>query len=133
MLHGNIPCSHSSKTSHLRSNNYLIKKRYLEFLDNISVVGNTESLFESDEDLHLPSQAASVSHQIAFGERAGQTVRRLKSQTSLWPSEARYEIKSDGCVTLGGYSVHAATAVKAHEQRKARKACALYGATRTGR
>ena len=105
----------------LMINIYLIKKGYLEVLDDISFVGNTDSLFESDEDLHLPSQAASVSHQIAFGERAGQPVRRLKSQASLWPSETRYEIKSDGCVSLGGYSVHAATAVKAHERERLEK------------
>ena len=32
-----------------------------------------------------PAQAASVAHRIAFGPNTGQPVRRLKSQTSLWP------------------------------------------------
>ena len=36
-------------------------------------------------------------------------------------SETRYEIKSDGCVSLGGYSAHAATAVKAHERERLEK------------
>jgi hypothetical protein len=102
-------------------NNHLLKKGYLEVVDDSPVVGVTDPLFDSTEDLHLPAQAASVAHKIAFGERAGQPVRRLRSETSLWPSESRYEFNSDGCVSLGGYSVHAATAVKADERERLEK------------
>jgi hypothetical protein len=60
------------------------------------LVGNTDEIFSEsgqnfNEDIHLPAQAASVAHRIAFGPNAGQPVRRLKSQTSLWPSEQRLE------------------------------------------
>ena len=86
-------------------NNHLLKKGYLEPVDDNPVVGVTDPLFDSSEDLHLPAPAASVAYKIAFGERAGHPVRRLKSQTSLWPSESRYEFNSDGRVSLGGYSL----------------------------
>ena len=83
-----------------KSNNHLLKKGYLEVIEDIPVVGVTDTLFDATEDLHLPAQAASVAHKIAFGERAGDPVRRLKSQTSLWPSESRYEFNSDGGAQL---------------------------------
>jgi hypothetical protein len=69
-------------------------------VDDVPVVGDTEPLFDNTEDLHLPAQAASVSHRVAFGERSGQLVRRLKSQSSLWPSESRFETNSDGGAQL---------------------------------
>jgi hypothetical protein len=51
------------------------------------------------------AQAASVAHRIAFGPNAGQPVRRLKTQTSLWPSEQNFKSNSTACVSAGGYSV----------------------------
>jgi hypothetical protein len=71
-------------------NNLLIRKKYLEKVEDMALVGNTEEIFNesgqhSHEDVHLPAQAASVTHRIAFGPNTGQPVRRLKSQTSLWP------------------------------------------------
>ena len=56
------------------------------------LVGNTEEIFSEpgphfNEDIHLPAQAASVTHRIAFVPNAGQPIRRLKTQSSLWPSE----------------------------------------------
>ena len=50
-------------------------------------------------------QAASVAHRIAFGPNVGQPVRRLKSQTSLWPSEQNFKSNRTACVSAGGYSV----------------------------
>jgi hypothetical protein len=50
------------------------------------LVGNTEDLFASNaDDLHLPAQAASASHRIAFGENAGKPVRRhqIKAENTL--------------------------------------------------
>ena len=71
-------------------NNLLIRKKYLEKVEDMALVGNTEEIFNesgqhSHEDVHLAAQAASVTHRIAFGPNTGQPVRRLKSQTSLWP------------------------------------------------
>jgi len=72
-----------------KTNNLLIRKKYLEKVEDMVLVGNTEEIFNdsgqhSHEDIHLPAQAASVTHRIAFGPNTGQPVRRLKSQTSLW-------------------------------------------------
>jgi hypothetical protein len=45
---------------------------------------------------------------IAFSPNAGQPVRRLKTQTPLWPSEQNFKSTSTACVSEGGYSVQAA-------------------------
>ena len=106
--------------------NLLIKKGYLEKVEDMVLVGNTYWIFSEsgqhfNEDIHLPAQAASVTHRIAFGPNAGQPVRRLKTQTSLWPSEQIFKSSSTACVTAGGYSVHAETAIKAHERERLEK------------
>ena len=81
------------------------------------VLGNTEEIFAADHDeLHLPAQAASVAHRIAFGINSGKPVRRLRLGQRLWPAEHEGDVRSSSCVTAGGYSVHAATAIKAHER-----------------
>ena len=90
------------------------------------LVGSTEEILNesgqhSHEDVHLPAQAASVAHPIAFGPNTGQPVRRLKSQTSLWPSEQNFKSTSTARVLAGGYSVHAETAIKAHERERLEK------------
>ena len=48
------------------------------------------------------AQAASVAHRIAFGPNAGQPVRRLKTQTSLWPLEQNFKSSITACITAGG-------------------------------
>jgi hypothetical protein len=107
-------------------NNLLIKRGYLEKVEDMVLVGKTDDLFSdssqnSCEDIHLPAQAASVAHRIAFGPNAGQPIRRLKTQTSLWPSEQNFKSSSTACVTAGGYSVHAETAIKSHERERLEK------------
>jgi hypothetical protein len=99
-------------------NNYLIKKGRLEEHEGVAVLGDTGGLFDEEESLHLPAQAASVSHRIAFGPNAGKPVRRLRAGGYPWPSEGDIEINSTACVAMGGFSVHAATAVKAQEREK---------------
>jgi hypothetical protein len=70
------------------------------------LVGNTEDLFSGTaDDLHLPAQAASASHRIAFGANAGNPVRRLRSSHALWPSEDDVEVSSHACINVGGYSI----------------------------
>ena len=109
-----------------KTNNLLIRKKYLEKVEDMVLVGNTEEIFNdsgqhSHEDIHLPAQAASVTHRIAFGPNTGQPVRRLKSQTSLWPSEQNFKSTSTACILAGGYSVHAETAIKSHERERLEK------------
>ena len=102
-----------------RINSFLTKKGYLEEVDVMPVLGNTEELFEAGHDeLHLPAQAASVAHRIAFGSNTGKPVRRLRLGNRLWPSEGDGTITSSSCVSAGGYSVHAATAIKPHERER---------------
>ena len=105
-----------------RINKHLVKKGYLEQSEDLMLVGNTEDLFSSANDnLHLPAQAASASHRIAFGQNAGTPVRRLRSSHALWPSEDDVEVSSTACISVGGYSVHAATAVKSDERDRLEK------------
>ena len=109
-----------------KTNNLLIRKKYLEKVEEMVLVGNTEEIFNesvqhSHEDVHLPAQAASVAHRIAFGPNTGQPVRRLRSETSLWPPEQTNKSTSTACVLAGGYSVHAETAIKAHERERLEK------------
>ncbi len=100
-----------------RINTHLRKKGYLDEVDGMPVLGNTEEIFAADQDeLHLPAQAASVAHRIAFGINSGKPVRRLRRGQRLWPSENEGDVRSPACVTAGGYSVHAATSINAHER-----------------
>ncbi len=70
------------------------------------LVGNTEDLFSSAAaDIHLPAQAASAAHRIAFGANAGNPVRRLRSSQAFWPSEDDVEVSSNVASTwCGGWS-----------------------------
>jgi hypothetical protein len=105
-----------------RVNNVLIRKGYLERRDDLTLLANTEELFSnSSDELHLPAQAASVGNRIAFGPSAGQPVRRLRLGNRPWPAEDDVEVSSTACVNVGGYSVHAATAIKAHERDRLEK------------
>jgi hypothetical protein len=89
-----------------RINKHLVKKGYLEQSQDLMLVGNTEELFSSaNDDIHLPAQAASAAHRIAFGENSGKPVRRLRSSHALWPSEDDVEVSSTACVNVGGYSI----------------------------
>ena len=102
-----------------RINKHLKKKGYLKEAEGLPVLGNTEEIFAAEQDeLHLPAQAASVAHRIAFGVHAGKPLRRLRLGERPWTSEQEGEVRSAGCVTAGGYSVHAATAIKSHERER---------------
>jgi hypothetical protein len=50
------------------------------------------------------------------GPNACKPVRRLKNGSRDWPAEDDVEVLPTACVNVGGYSVHAATAIKAHER-----------------
>ncbi|MEY4065296.1 MAG: hypothetical protein RIR26_1504 [Pseudomonadota bacterium] len=105
-----------------RVNKHLLKKGYLEEFEDLTVLGNTEDIFSAlSDDVHLPAQGASVGYRIAFGPHAGQPVRRIKTSHSTWPAEDDVEATSDACVKAGGYSVHAAKAMKSHERERMEK------------
>ena len=64
-------------------------------------------------------KVASISNRIALGPRTGQKVRRIGS--SFGYEEEIPKISGYGCASMNGFSLHAATAVKAHERSQLKK------------
>ena len=62
---------------------------------------------------------ASVSSRIALGPRAGLKVRRIGSSFGF--EEEIPKSQSYGCVSMNGFSIHAATSIKAHERDRLEK------------
>ncbi|SMF82370.1 transposase, partial [Pseudobacteriovorax antillogorgiicola] len=62
---------------------------------------------------------ASVSSRIALGARAGLRVRRIGSSFGF--EEEIPKSQSYGCVSMNGFSIHAATSIKAHERDRLEK------------
>src|SRR5215813_735363 len=60
------------------------------------------------------TMAASVQHRIAFGERAGQHVRRLGAGFGLEGEAPR--LTGPRCASVNGFSLHANTAIPAHRR-----------------
>jgi len=58
--------------------------------------------------------AASVQHRIAFGERAGQHVRRIGAGFGLEGEAPR--LTGPRCASVNGFSLHANTAIPAHRR-----------------
>ncbi|SMF71057.1 Putative transposase [Pseudobacteriovorax antillogorgiicola] len=74
--------------------------------------------YEEHEALsHL--KRASVSSRIALGARAGLKVRRIGSSFGF--EEEIPKSHSYGCVSMNGFSVHAATSIQAHERDRLEK------------
>jgi len=69
----------------------------------------------SDEDLTLSHlKRASISSHIALGPRAGLRVRRIGG--SFGYEEEIPKSQGYGCASKNGFSIHAATSIKAHER-----------------
>ncbi len=58
--------------------------------------------------------AASVKQRIAFGERAGEKVRRIGSGFGY--EGERPELKGPRCASVNGFSLHANTEIPAHRR-----------------
>ena len=95
----------------------LLKKRGL--ISQEEVEGPAE-VGEGDQSLLDACVGASVQSKIALGERAGGRVRKLGSF-----GEAGEMPMGDGplCATLGGFSLHAAVATRAHERERLEQLC----------
>jgi len=103
---------------------YLIKKGYLSEVDGDIFQETTDGLFisDADEDVHLPAMTASVSSKIAFGINAGHSVMRLKDGMGrIWPSDCGGEIIGEKCAAVNGFTLHANTAIKAHQRDRLEK------------
>jgi hypothetical protein len=92
---------------------HLRKRGYLE-ADTEDVV-STGYDPTRDEDPELArTMAASVQQRIAFGERAGQTVRRIGS--GFGDEGERPTLTGTRCASVNGFSLHANTQMPAHRR-----------------
>src|SRR5215470_16330228 len=86
---------------------------YLEAGLEVPVATGYNPLLDTAPEL-AHTMAASVQHRIAFGERAGQHVRRIGSG---FGSEAEApRLTGPHCASVNGFSLHANTAIPAHRR-----------------
>jgi hypothetical protein len=86
---------------------------YLEAGMEIPVATGDDPLRDNEPELARP-MAASGTQRIAFGERAGQNVRRIGSGFGY--EGERPELKGPRCVSVNGFSLHANTEIPAHRR-----------------
>jgi hypothetical protein len=86
---------------------------YLEVGMATAVATGYDPLLDHDPEL-ARTMAASVKQRIAFGERAGEKVRRIGSG---FGSEGEHpELKGPRCASVNGFSLHANTGIAAHRR-----------------
>jgi Putative transposase len=86
---------------------------YLAAGMDVPVAAGYDPLRDNEPEL-ARTMAASVKQRIAFGERAGQNVRRIGS--GFGSEGARPELKGPRCASVNGFSLHANTAIPAHRR-----------------
>jgi hypothetical protein len=86
---------------------------YLEAGIEAPIATGYDPLLDDEPEL-ARSMAASVQQRIAFGERAGQKVRRIGSGFGY--EGERPERKGPRCASVNGFSLHANTQVAAHRR-----------------
>jgi hypothetical protein len=86
---------------------------YLEAGIDTAVATGYDPLLDHEPDL-ARTMAASVRQQIAFGQRAGEKVRRIGS--GFGSEGERPELKEPCCASVNGFSVHANTEIAAHRR-----------------
>jgi hypothetical protein len=86
---------------------------YLEAGIDVPVATGYDPLFDNEPEL-ARSMAASVRQRTAFGERAGEKVRRIGHGFGY--EGERPELKGMRCATVNGFSLHANTDVAAHRR-----------------
>ena len=90
--------------------------KYLRKTGRLSEDGEEVYIGDGDCEEHealFHMKRASVSSRIALGARAGLKVRRIGSSFGF--EEEIPKSQSYGCVSMNGFSIHAATSIKAHE------------------
>jgi len=78
-----------------------------------AVATGYDPLLDHDPEL-ARTMAASVQQRIAFGQRAGEQVRRIGS--GFGSKGERPELKSPRCASVNGFSLHANTEIAAHRR-----------------
>jgi hypothetical protein len=86
---------------------------YLEAGMEVPVATGYDPLLDHEPEL-ARTMAASVKQRIAFGERAGQKVRRIGSGFGY--EGERPELKGPRCASVNGFSLHANTQIPAHRR-----------------
>jgi hypothetical protein len=86
---------------------------YLEAGMDVPVATGYDPLLENEPDL-ARTMAASVKQRIAFGERAGENVRRIGSGFGY--DGERPEFTGPRCASVNGFSLHANTDIPAHRR-----------------
>ena len=86
---------------------------YLEVGIEVPVATGYDPLLNNEPEL-ARTMAASVKQRIAFGERAGEKVRRIGSGFGY--EGERPELKGPRCASVNGFSLHANTAIPAHRR-----------------
>jgi hypothetical protein len=86
---------------------------YLETGSDAAVATGYDPLCDDEPEL-ARTMAASVTQRIAFGERAGQNVRRIGSGCGY--EGVRPERAGPRCASINGFSLHANTQVPAHRR-----------------
>ena len=92
------------------------KLRHLGYLEagiEAAVATGDDPLLDNEPEL-ARTLAASVTQRIAFGERAGQKVRRIGS--GFGDAGERPERMGPRCASVNGFSLHANTAIPAHRR-----------------
>jgi hypothetical protein len=90
----------------------LCQRGYLE--TGIDAVAIGDDPLRDDEPELARTMAASVKQRIAFGERAGQHVRRMGS--GFGDAGERPALTGPRCASVNGFSLHANTQVPAHRR-----------------
>ena len=91
----------------------LRRRGYLEAAMEVPVATGYDPLLDTEPEL-ARTMAASVKQRIAFGERAGEKVRRIGSGFGY--EGERPELKGPRCASVNGFSLHANTAIPAHRR-----------------
>jgi hypothetical protein len=86
---------------------------YLEAAMEVPVATGYDPLLDNEPEL-APTMAASVRQRLAFGERAGEKVRRIGSGFGY--EGERPERTGPRCASVNGFSLHANTDIAAHRR-----------------
>jgi hypothetical protein len=86
---------------------------YLEAGMDVPVATGHDPMLDNEPEL-ARTMAASVKQRIAFGERAGENVRRIGSGFGY--EGERPELKGPRCASVNGFSLHANTDIPAHRR-----------------
>ncbi len=96
--------------------------KYLQKIERLSEGGEEVYIGDGRDEEHEAFshlKRASVSSRIALGPRAGLKVRRIGGSFGF--EEEIPKSQSYGCVSMNGFSIHAATSIKAHERDRLEK------------